>query len=266
MERAPINPHTIDQEFDALSSMARHEVAERNRLLKYERELKREGRGDRKAERRAQTLRDSRNLCKRLAVANFDTHSAFVTLTMRDRSDGVSLVDVVFWDKEFKKFMMRMNYRYGKKHKYIAVREFHNNRDALHYHLMIDFYIPAHYSQDMMFALDREIAEVWGHGFVKVKNMNRSEATDKPVDNVGAYLVKYMSKEHDDERLKGNKVYLCSRGLKRPVTYTGEEAIELIEKHGLEQKKEVFANCYESEYLGKINYREYNLNREKKTV
>lgn len=266
MERAPISPHSIDQEYDALSSMARHEVDERNRMLKYERELKREGRGDRKAERRAQTLRDSRNLCKRLAVANFDTNSAFVTLTMRDRYDGVSLTDVHFWDKEFKKFIMRMNYRYGKKHKYIAVREFHNNREALHYHLMIDFYIPADYSQEKMFALDREIAEIWGHGFVKVKNMNRAESTSKPVDNVGAYLVKYMSKEYDDERLKGNKVYLCSRGLQRPITYTGDEALAIIEAYELEQKKEIFTNSYESEYLGTINYREYNLKRDKKTV
>ena len=261
MQRAPVNPHDIDSHYDALASRARHDVDEQNKLLAFEREMRKENRLDRKEERRAQTLRDSRNLCKRLAIANFDSRSAFITLTLRNRNDGVSLTDIQHWDNEFKMFIKRMNYRYGKKHKYIAVREFHKDREAIHYHLLVDIHIPADATKEEMFALDVEYADVWRHGFVKVKNLNRSEVDSTPVDNVGAYLIKYMSKEHDDERLRGNKIYLCSRGLTRPVTYTGEEAIQIIEKHGLEQKKEIFANGYESEYLGKITYREYNLNR-----
>lgn len=261
MERAPVNPHTIDKEYDALASMARHEVAERNRMLKYERDLRREGREDRKDERRAQTIRDARNLCKRLAVANFGSSDSFITLTVAKNSD-----DVAFYDNEFKKFVKRMNYKYNKKHKYLAVREF-QKRGAIHYHLLMDFdEAITKQNDEELKSLEREVGKIWGHGFVDVQTLLRSKRNGTPVDNVGAYLVKYMSKENDDERLKGNKVYLCSRGLKRPVTYTGDEALQLIEKHGLEQKKETFTNCYESEYLGKINYREYNLKREENTV
>lgn len=262
MERAPVNPHALEKDdFDALASLDYKNIIESNRLFHQDRDEKKKFRECRKDERRAQTIRDARNTCKRLAVANFNDSDAFLTLTVARNCD-----DVTYYDSEFKKFIMRFNYKYGKKHKYLAVREF-QKRGAIHYHLLMDFESAViTENEEALKALEREVADIWRHGFVDIQTLTKSKRNGTPVDNVGAYLVKYMSKENDDSRLRGNKVYLCSRGLKRPVTYTGEEALAMIQQLGLDTKKETFTNGYESEYLGKITYREYNLNRMKKTV
>ena len=44
------------------------------------------------------------------------------------------------------------------------------------------------------------------HGFVDIKIM------DDGVDNIGAYLIKYMTKDVSHEAFKGHKAYLCSKG------------------------------------------------------
>lgn len=93
--------------------------------------------------------------------------------------------------------------------------------------------------------------------------MAKDRGDGKAVDNVGAYIIRYMTKEYDDERLQGCKSYLASRGLKRPVTYTGEDALLVVQAMELDTKKETFSNSYEAEYLGKIVYKEYNLKRPK---
>ena len=71
-----------------------------------------------------------------------------------------------------------------------------------------------------------------------------------------------MTKNLAIELFKGKKMYLCSKGLKRPVEYKGDEAEMVISVYGLDEKKEVFTNSYESEYLGQITYKEYNMNRQ----
>lgn len=94
--------------------------------------------------------------------------------------------------------------------------------------------------------------------------MAKDRGDGKAVDNVGAYIVRYMTKEDDDSRLQGCKSYLASRGLERPIVYMGEEALEVVKALGLDTKKETFSNSYEAEYLGKIVYKEYNLKRSPK--
>lgn len=78
---------------------------------------------------------------------------------------------------------------------------------------------------------------------------------------MGAYIVKYMMKNAGDERLRGRKMYLSNRGLERPKEYRGFDAELVIQQYINEKKKEVFTNSYISEYLGKIVYKEYNLQR-----
>ena len=74
-------------------------------------------------------------------------------------------------------------------------------------------------------------------------------------------MTKYFSKSIDDERLAGHKMYLASQGLIRPVELTQEDAEELLRDYGFTKENETFTNGYESEYLGKISYKEYNLKR-----
>ena len=207
---------------------------------------------DRTVERRKQTMREARNLTRRLALMNFGVGSAFVTLTYPDiRHLTADDIDVA--DDDFKKFMKRLRYKYNKNFKYLAVREF-TKRGRIHFHMLIDFEVAA---QDESYV--KQLEQLWGttiwkHGFVDIKVLDG-------VDNVGAYLIKYMTKSISLEAFKGHKAYLCSKGLDRPLEYRGEEAEAILQAYGLKDKKEVFTNSYISEYLGTISYKEYNLNR-----
>lgn len=159
MERPPFDVHSLDKmpDYDALAPMSKAARQADYERYRSDRKFEEQFRGDRKDERRAQTLRDARNLCRRLAVANFESHDCFMTLTVRENSR-----DVKKYDEEFKKFIKRFNYKYGKKHKYLAVRQF-QARGAIHYHLLIDW----HTDRTDYFALNDEVGEIWGHGWVK---------------------------------------------------------------------------------------------------
>lgn len=185
----------------------------------------------RKEERLAQTLRDGRNNLRRLALMNFKAgESLFMTLTIRENSD-----DIDKYDNEVKKFFKRLRRRFGK-FDYIGVREF-QKRGALHYHFLINGQLPEYYHSfdivskekelghrydkrkkanvqikcDARKKIEKDIAATWTHGFVDLFSISH-------VDNVGAYICKYMSKDFQDKRLVGRKCYLCSRGLKRSET------------------------------------------------
>lgn len=200
-----------------------------------------ESKGGRKAgelgtEYRAISGKRARDKIRRLACANFDTGSKFVTLTFAD-----NVTDVKLANQHFKKFIQRMRYKY-KGFKYIAVIEF-QQRGAVHYHLMMD----------LPYVDKAALQEIWGHGFVKINKINH-------VDNVGAYLVKYLAKDLEDTRLCGLKAYLTSKNLTQPTVMRLDQAD--IVAQTMNQKKEVFKTHYVSEYQGKITYRQYNLLRD----
>lgn len=202
---------------------------------------------DKVHERRKQTLRDSRNLVRRLALMNFGSGDSFITLTYAE-----NMQDIEQADDDFKKFMKRFRYSYGDMN-YIAVREF-QKRGAIHFHVICDFKL-TDATESVIREFEREMGiHVWGHGYVDAKILGE-------VDNVGAYLIKYMTKDISVEAFKGRKSYLCSKGLKRPVEYKGEEAREIVRVYELQKKNPVYANSYISEYLGNIEYKEFNLNR-----
>lgn len=204
---------------------------------------------DRVEERRKQTVRDARNLTRRLALMNFGSGDKFITLTYAD-----NMQDLERADNDFKKFIMRLKYRFKLKElPYIAVREF-QRRGAVHFHMLCRMPLEFENEEDLKY-YERLFGEtIWGHGFVDIKPIDH-------VDNVGAYLIKYMTKNLSIELFKGKKAYLCSRGLERPIVYRGDDAERIMELYGLDTKKEVFTNSYESEYLGQITYKEYNLKR-----
>jgi len=180
----------------------------------------------------------TRNNLRRLAIANFDaTDSRFATFTFRENITDVKTANKYWW-----LFMKKMRRKFGS-FKYIAVIEF-QKRGAVHYHCI----------WDLPFIKAGELEQLWGNGFIKI---NRIEH----VDNVGAYMVKYMTKELFDDRFMAIKAYQCSQGLERPLELRGEQAESIMSIYGLGQKKCVFESCYTSEYTGLIEYREYNLKR-----
>lgn len=191
---------------------------------------------------RARSNITARNNLRRLALMNFDNTSKFITLTFKD-----NVTDLEESNRIFKKFILRLNYYLKKQDResvqYLAVIEF-QKRGAIHYHMLCNLeYIKA-----------MKLEELWGHGFIKINRITH-------VDNIGAYVVKYMTKEDADERLIGKKMYQCSKGLKKPVEITGREAAKIIFE--LENKKVAYSSSYENKLLGGfITYQEINLDRQ----
>lgn len=231
----------------------------------------------RKDERRSQTLRDGSNLVRQIALLNFKPEtSTFLTLTFRDH---LTVTGIDYSDDEFKKFFKRLRYRFKEPNmKYLAVREL-TKIGRIHYHVLVDRRLglpdmPEGYGRykgkdgktynnsiaheyELDFVQDKEVevGSVWGHGFVDVKPLYGE------IDNLGAYLVKYMTKTIALELFPGKNFYMASQGLKRPVAIVGDKADELIEILGLRQKKEVFGNSYATEYQDMCHFKEINLRR-----
>lgn len=163
----------------------------------------------------------------------------FVTFTFRENIQNIKEANNIF-----SKFIKRLNYFIDKRDvllKYIVVIEF-QKRGAIHYHTVF-FNLP--------FIKKEALAKLWGQGFIRIKAIEN-------VDNIGAYISKYMSKNINDSRLEGLKRYFSSRYLHKPIeikNYSKALKISrLLPKEYLIHEKE-----FESAYNGKVRYRQFKL-------
>lgn len=174
-----------------------------------------------------------------------------MTLTF---AENVTCLD--YANKEFKKFIQRLNrfVRLDLGIQYAGVIEF-QKRGAVHYHIVF-FNLP--------YIKNADLRRIWGHGWVKVNRI-------KHVDNLGAYVVKYMSKDLSDDRLRGRKSYLCSQGLERPTEIKEDERVQVL----ADTLSSSGVSCYEATYdivddngnvLNSVTYRQYNMERLKNTL
>ena len=196
-----------------------------------------------KALNREKVLQRARSRVRRLACANPQLNK-FFTLTFAD-----NVTDLKYANNQFCCFIKRLNRYLTKMHKdkvkYIAVVEF-QERGAVHYHLLCNLpYISAN-----------KLQEIWQNGFVKINKID-------DVDNVGAYVTKYMSKDNEDERLIGNRCYFTSQGLQEPTTIE-ENGVENTIMHlllagDIELQKEPYKKTFENEQLGNIEYTQLTL-------
>ena len=201
---------------------------------------------EQKEKNREVSLMRARRDLRRIVNANVgqwgkDVTSKFVTLTFKD-----NVSDLYKANYEFEKFIKRLNYKvYGKscsRLKYTVVPEF-QERGAVHYHVI--FY-------NLPYIESKVIEEVWGNGFIKINKID-------DIDNVGAYICKYLTKSNVDSRLKGRKCYFNSRGLKKPVeVYLDGDELEDIKKT-LPDEAMTYKGEFSNEYLGKIEYEQFNL-------
>ncbi len=199
-----------------------------------------------KEKNRELTLMRARRNLRRIINANVNQWGdgvtiKFVTLTFKD-----NLSDLDEANYAFRQFIKRLNYKvYGKKCsflKYSVVVEF-QKRGAVHYHVI--FY-------NLPYTKSNVIREVWGNGFIKINKID-------DIDNVGAYISKYLTKSNDDCRLKGRKSYFNSRGLKKPIEFfLDDDELENIKK-SLPEQAMTYKGEFENEYVGKIEYEQYNL-------
>ena len=188
---------------------------------------------DDKEKNREKVLSRARKDLRRIINCNIQKYSKFLTLTFKD-----NVQDLDYANNEFKNFIKRLNYHYGIKIKYTAVIEF-QKRGAIHYHCILYNLVQKINVQ--------ELQEIWKHGFIKINSIDN-------VDNVGAYVCKYMTKT-DDDRLLGRRMYFNSRGLNRPQEIKEPDLIDQLQRSLLNQAlkyENTFVNDYNS-----INYRQY---------
>ena len=195
----------------------------------------------------ANTNQRRRDKIRRLACTNFNNkYDKFLTLTFAENKTNIEECNLLF-----KNFIKRLKYAYDLKSlKYLAVIEF-QERGAVHYHVLLNIpYIP-----------HKELQELWGNGFVFVNAI-------KHVDNLGAYILKYMTKDNNDTRLMGKKAYLTSRNLKQIETIVNHDLKDfskienkIIQKYNLNDLKAVYEANYDTEMLGNCTYKQYNLER-----
>lgn len=153
----------------------------------------------------------------------------FLTITFAE-----NVTDLDFAHYEFDKFVKRLKTRFGE-FRYISVIEF-QKRGAIHFHLLCNLpYVDVN-----------ELRTVWRNGFIKLNRIDN-------VDNVGAYVTKYMTKDNLDERLIGRKCYSMSKGLNKPQEYTDEEDIvEILDNLG--SIKRIHHSSFETDYYGIVYY------------
>ena len=100
-----------------------------------------------------------------------------------------------------------------------------------------------------------ELSDIWGQGYIKI---NRIDS----VDNVGAYICKYMSKDFDiDDRLKGHKCYFTSRKLDKPIELKEENLVESV-RNSLQADELVYENEFKNEY-NSTHYLQFNMKKSK---
>ena len=185
---------------------------------------------EQKQENRRKRAQRARQKVRRYANANFSNDSKFLTLTFKD-----NMTDLKAANRDFTNFIKRFNRYSGRRLQYIAVPEF-QERGAVHYHLLLNApYIP-----------HGKLAELWGHGFVKVNRIDN-------VDNIGAYITKYMTKDSLDERLNGVKCYFMSYNLKKPEQTTNEELIDEV-LSACTVKRVACSSKFDTEYFGEVRY------------
>ena len=194
----------------------------------------------------ANTNQRRRDIIRRLACCNFDNrYDKFLTLTFSDNMTNVKECNVFF-----KAFIRKLKNKYNKNLKYLAVIEF-QKRGAVHYHVLLN--IP--------FVPHKELQDLWGNGFVFINAINH-------VDNIGAYILKYITKDNNDSRLMGQKAYLTSRNLLKPEEILNHNLKDfynlenkVISKYNLNDLKPVYSSNYDTEILGHCSYKQYNLKR-----
>lgn len=186
--------------------------------------------------KRSDSISRTRSKIRRIIQSNPDL-TKFVTLTFRK-----NMTDVAKANKIFSKFIMRLNYRYPN-FKYISIIEF-QKRGAVHYHFLCN----------LPFIKNTLLAEIWDNGNIKINKI-------KHVDNLGAYVCKYLQKDMNDKRLFQKKKYFCSKNIELPVEVYDDKIIgNLILQYDLDNVQFTYRTEFSVKYIGKIKYTVYKLN------
>ncbi len=156
----------------------------------------------------------------------------FLTLTFAE-----NLTDLKSCNEKFKAFIRKLK-KIKTDLKYLVIPEF-QKRGAVHYHALLNLdYID-----------QKQLADLWGHGFIKIKNI-------KDGINIGLYVSKYIGKDLEDERYFHNKKHFCSRNLSKPqIFYSAQEIDNFLR---LNSSSLAYEKTFKS-YYGLIKYQLYKI-------
>lgn len=188
---------------------------------------------------RADNVRRARQKVRRLINANSDLKK-FMTLTFNS-----PVVDLPEGNKLFDIFIKRLRRLYPDL-KYIAVPEFQKKSKRLHYHLLTNIkdYISNDYLTDIL----------WQNGWSWLRNTYN-------IDNLGAYLSKYLTKEIFDSRYFRKKKFLYSSNLLKPIVLDYvREVKDFLFNNYIRFIKPDFEATFLTDFLGEVYYSRYKLN------
>jgi len=191
---------------------------------------------DRSGEYRRRNSIKALNRIRQLTMLNFSNdYVKLLTLTFGDCDFDIT--DPRICNKKLSRFLQKLRKLYPT-FKYIGVIEF-QKRGAVHYHILCD----------LPFTDKDKLAEMWGYGFIDIR---------KPDYVIGRYLFKYLAKDLNDAKLKGVRVYFCSKNLNKPKTATGLNAYDIAKS--VQNTEITFANSYFNKYNGDvIQYRQLKI-------
>jgi hypothetical protein len=194
-----------------------------------------------KVGKRSDNARRASMAFRRIVASNLDGHSLplLITLTYRD-----NLTDLSTAYRHLTAFIQSLRRRYGKAFAYVVVPEF-QKRGAVHFHTLF-WGLPENLLP--MERKTRTLAQIWGHGFVYIKQTDGNE-------RLAFYLAKYFTKAFVDPRLKNQKSYVASRNIKRPLIQKGPFNIAVVlEEYGVIGEPLV-DRTYLTNWLGEGRYR-----------
>lgn len=187
---------------------------------------------------REDNVRRTRIKIRRLVNCNQDLVK-FMTLTF-----GTEVMSLDLANSKFKTFIQRLKVRYPN-FKYLCVPEFMKN-GRVHYHLLCN--IP--YIDNL------QLTNIWGNGFTFIRRIDN-------IDNLGAYICKYLGKANFDPRYFQHNKFFYSYNLLRPIIIdTYKQVIHILTILYTKIYKQIthYYNFeFYSKYLGNIIYKQFRL-------
>lgn len=193
---------------------------------------------ERSSEHRKRTIIRAKNRVRRLIHLNFTRWDKFITLTL-DNEQSFDINNLQECLPFYQNLMKKLRRRY-KNFKYITVPEF-QERGAVHYHMVCN----------LPFIEKSTWEKLWGHGFVKPKTIVSR-------NGLATYLTKYLSKQFEQPRIPGHRLYYSSKSLKRSRVIYGAKA-EYVSKKLKEKKDDTleYQSQYKTDRNGTTTYRQY---------
>lgn len=198
---------------------------------------------------REDNVRRTRIKIRRLVNCNQDLVK-FMTLTFDSSFPSLNEANPLFHN-----FIKRITRLYPD-FKYLCVPEFQKDKDhhgnikpnggSVHYHLLCN----------LPFIDNSELKRIWGNGFVFIRRVNN-------VDNLGAYVCKYLGKANFDVRYFKRRKFFNSFNLTKSIVIDVVDKVRQIifsipKTLGIFLEK-FFEMEFFTKYLGMCYYKQYKL-------